>query len=1213
MLSSMASSSSLICNWRYQVFPSFCGSDVRQTFLSHVLEELRRRGITPFIDNEIKRGESIGPELVRAIRESRVAIVVLSRSYASSSWCLDELVEIIKCREDRQQKVTPVFYQVDPSDVRNQTGDFGKAFEETCKKKTEEVTQAWRQALKEVANIAGYHSSNWSNEADLINNIALYVMGVLGMTPSKDFDDFIGIRARTTEIISSLILLPDEVKMFGILGPTGIGKTSTARNFFEQFSAGFQFSAFFKNIRERCARAGYIDDYQSKLCLQEELLSKIFKQRDIEVSHLGVAREKLGDKKVLVVLDEVDSLWQLDAMAKQPGWFGRGSIIIIISEDRRIFTAQGINQIYEMKLPTWDEALQIFCLYAFGQKYPKDGFEELAWEVSGLAGQLPLGLKVMGSYLRGILSRDQWIDALPRLRSSLHREIESTLRFSYNVLSDDKDKDLFLYIACFFVGYEVDCVKRCLANCGLEVDHGLQNLFDKSLIYITDDEIVEMHILLQQMGREIVKKQSLDEPGKRQFLMDAEEIRDVLEKNTGTGTVLGITLLDHREIEISKSAFQGMHNLRFLKVHSDRLRIPPEGLNCLPDKLRLIHWKDCRMRFWPSKFSGEFLVELVMWYSELEKLWDGIKPLPCLKLMDLKYSRYLREIPDLSKATSLEKLDLYACECLLELPSSIGNATNLKKLILSSCHLLKKLPSSIGRLINLKRLDAKDCPNLVELPSIGNLHKLQKLYMSNCKKLETFPTNINLESLSCVNLSRCYRLNTFPDISTNMKELNLRHTAIKEVPSSISSWSCLHRLDMSWCRNLREFPRVPDSIVDLKLSKTGIREVPPWIENLFRLKELIMYGCEKLNTISPNISNLENLQYLNLNMWYYSEYSDDEYGSDFILDEESGDGDSGDDEMDDENGHGDFEAVIEWDTDVKLRWRLISDFDIHYILPICLPAKALTSPISLRLEINGFKTIPDCIRRLSGLCKLDISECRQLVALPQLPGSLLSLVAENCVSLKRIDSSLQNPNIELNVAMCTDLNQEATELIQTSACKFALLPGVQVPAHFTHQATSDSIWINLTPRPLPSSFRFKACILLSRVKNNSFVGYGEVENSTMCVSCRVRGKQNGLVVHYGSNEHHMPHLYIFEDSFCLNKDYPEAEEATLSELVFKFISHDKWWKVKGCGVRLLEVPHCILDGKETEDEQCNGINMEANTEAEQGEESEGMRMQIRGA
>ncbi|KAL1210731.1 Disease resistance-like protein DSC2 [Cardamine amara subsp. amara] len=1165
----MASSSSVFSNRKYDVFPSFHGGDVRRGFLSHILKEFKSKGITPFIDNEIKRGESIGPELIQAIRESRVTIVLLSSNYASSSWCLDELVEIIKCKEEDQQKtMLTIFYEVDPSDVRKQTGDFGKAFEKTCVGKAEDVKQAWKQALKDVASITGYHSRNWDNEAILIEKIASDVTSVLGITPSRDFDDFIGMEARITEINSLLSLQSDEVRVIGIWGPAGIGKTSTARVLYNQLSRGFPFSTFIENIKGIYARPCY-DEYPLKLRLQKKLLSKIFKQKDIEVGHLGVVQEKLRDKKVLVVLDEVDSLWQLNATANKPEWFGPGSRIIITTEDRKLFKAPGINHIYKMEFPSTDEALQIFCLYAFGQKFPYDGFEELAWEVTKLAGQLPLGLEVMGSYLKG-MSMDEWIDALPRLRSSLDGKIESTLRYSYDVLSD-KDKALFLYIACFFVGFEVDRFKRCLANNGLDVNHGFQILAQKSLISTTDNGLLKMHSLLAKMGREIVYKESIDNPGKRKFFMNSTEICDLLDENTGSETLIGIRLQPPyvEEIEITENAFERMNNLQFLLVESNRLCIP-EGLTCLPNRIRFIKWDCFPMRFWPSKFSGKFLVELIMRQSKLEKLWEGIKPLQHLKRMDLSHSKDLKEIPDLSKAANIEELNLSFCSGLLELTNSIGNATELKSLNLDYCESLEEPPSSIGSLINLEKLDLYKCKKLVTLPSIENLHKLPALKMSHCEKLEVFPTNINLRSLSKIDLRGCTLLKTFPDISTNVKELDLSATAIEEVPSSITSWSCLEKFDMSGCGNLKEFPNVPDSIVELELSDTGIEEIPPRIENLLRLRKLTMYGSKKLKFISPNISKLQSIESLHLGSgvrW------NDNY----------------------------FRAEIKWGPDLISSLTLRSDFKVGYILPICLPNKALTTPISLSFHDYGFEAIPDCIRHLSGLSKLDIRKCRNLVALPQLPGSLLSLRAENCESLRRIDCSFQNPKIRLNFSHCFNLNQEARELIQTSACKYAILPGVQVPEHFAHQATSGSLTINLTPRPLPSFSKFKACILLSKGNINledhnddddEEDGDNEECDYSLCVSWRIRGKQNGIIVRYGSNTLHIPgllrdteHLYIFDDSFSLNQDYPEAKEATLiSELVFDFIVHNKYRKVEGCGVRLSEVPHCTLDGKETEDE-----------------------------
>ncbi|VVA93756.1 unnamed protein product [Arabis nemorensis] len=156
----MASSSSLSCTWRHRVFASFHGKDVRKTFLSHLRKQFDYNGISMFDDQEIQRSQTIPFALTQAIRGPRISIVVLSENYASSSWCLQELVEILECKKDIGQPVMTIFYGVDPSDVRKQTGDFGKVFKKTCSRKTEEERRRWSKALTEVGNIAGEHFLN---------------------------------------------------------------------------------------------------------------------------------------------------------------------------------------------------------------------------------------------------------------------------------------------------------------------------------------------------------------------------------------------------------------------------------------------------------------------------------------------------------------------------------------------------------------------------------------------------------------------------------------------------------------------------------------------------------------------------------------------------------------------------------------------------------------------------------------------------------------------------------------------------------------------------------------------------------------------------------------------------------------------------------------------------------------------------------------------
>ncbi|KAG2264766.1 hypothetical protein Bca52824_071845 [Brassica carinata] len=159
-MASPSSSSSTSRNWQYDVFPSFSGEDIRKNFLSHFLKELERKMIFAFKDNEMERSQSIWPELVQAIRESRIAVVLFSKNYASSSWCLNELLEIVRCKEELGQIVIPVFYGLDPSEVRKQNGDFGKFFNKTCQNRTKQVKSQWQKALTDVANILGYHSEN---------------------------------------------------------------------------------------------------------------------------------------------------------------------------------------------------------------------------------------------------------------------------------------------------------------------------------------------------------------------------------------------------------------------------------------------------------------------------------------------------------------------------------------------------------------------------------------------------------------------------------------------------------------------------------------------------------------------------------------------------------------------------------------------------------------------------------------------------------------------------------------------------------------------------------------------------------------------------------------------------------------------------------------------------------------------------------------------
>nr|QOE89068.1 truncated DM10 [Arabidopsis thaliana] len=330
-----SSSSSRSRTWRYRVFTNFHGPDVRKTFLSHLRKQFSYNGISMFNDQSIERSQTIVPALTGAIKESRISIVVLSKNYASSRWCLDELLEILKCREDIGQIVMTVFYGVDPSDVRKQTGEFGIAFNKTCEGKTNEETQKWSKALNDVGNIAGEHFFNWDNESKMIEKIARDVSNKLNATISWDFEDMVGIEAHLQKMQSLLHLdYEDGAMIVGIYGPAGIGKTTIARALHSRLSSSFQLTCFMENIRGSYNSG--LDEYGLKLRLQEQLLSKVLNQDGIRINHLGAIPERLCDQKVLIILDDVEDLQQLEALANETNWFGPGSRIIVTTEDQEL-------------------------------------------------------------------------------------------------------------------------------------------------------------------------------------------------------------------------------------------------------------------------------------------------------------------------------------------------------------------------------------------------------------------------------------------------------------------------------------------------------------------------------------------------------------------------------------------------------------------------------------------------------------------------------------------------------------------------------------------------------------------------------------------------------------------------------------------------------------------------------------------------------------
>ncbi|KAL5576008.1 hypothetical protein UlMin_017707 [Ulmus minor] len=799
----MASSSS--SSYRYQVFLSFRGKDTRLNFTGHLYEALRAAGINTFIDDdELPRGKAIGDELLRAIQGSRVSIIVFSKCYGDSSWCLDELVEIIKCRRTVRQIVLPIFYDVDPSHARKQSGSFGEAFgnhEKRFASDLERVMQ-WREALTEAANLRGWDLRNFLNghEAKFIKEIVKSVSKELNCTNLFVARYPIGIESRVRAMNSMLDVEPNDKACVGIWGMGGVGKTTIAKAIYNQtYDGTFDGRSFLTNVREKWSQP------KGPVLLQEQLLSDILKS-EVPVGSvdrgINLIEERLSCLKVLILVDDVDHIDQLNALARHNAWFGPGSKIIVTTRDEHVLKQLEVDAIYKAEEMNGTESLELFSCYAFRRSYPNEEYSVLSRMVVDYCGGLPLALEVLGSFLYG-RSTAEWQSTLKKLKRSPQKDIKKALQISFDGLEDDEVQSIFLDISCFFLGMNKDYVELILDGCELDAKTGINILLERSLLTIREENELVMHDLLRNMGRELVQEKFRKEPGKWTRLWSPEVVSDVLSKKTGTKYVEGLTLNveEAKKVSFSTKAFVKMQRLRLLQLNHVQLN---GSLEYLSQDLRWLCWHGFPREFIPNNFYLGNLVALDLQYSNLTHVWEEPKLLEKLKILNLSHSRNLRKTPDFSYIPNLEKLIMIDCESLEEVHDSIGQ---LKKLVLVNLEgsSLKKLPKSFGKLKSLITLIFSGCPSF-ENSRDSDLWPsrimtrlvptwLKELYFIQCnmtddaipKELESLPSleklkisksNVhnlpNLDGLSHLKefvLDDCDRLESIPDLPTKLKHI----------------------------------------------------------------------------------------------------------------------------------------------------------------------------------------------------------------------------------------------------------------------------------------------------------------------------------------------------------------------------------------------------------------------------------------------------------
>nr|AHG28994.1 NBS-LRR protein [Cicer arietinum] len=1046
------------------------------------------------------------------------SLIILSPNYASSTWCLDELQKIVECGKCfGGQGVFPIFYGVDPSHVRHQSGSFAKAFrkhEENFREDREKV-QRWKDALREVAGYSGWDSKDW-HEAKLIETIVENIQKKLIPKLNVCTDNFIGMDSKIKEVTSLLGMNLNDVRFVGIWGMGGIGKTTIARLVYEAIKDEFNISCFLADIRESVSKTNGLVN------IQMELLSHLnIRSNDFYNVHDGkkILANSLSNKKILLVLDDVNELSQLESLAWKQEWFGKGSRVIITTRDKHLLMTHGVHETYKAKGLVKNEALKLFCLKAFKQDQPKEEYLSLCQEAVEYTKGLPLALEVLGSHLHG-RSVEVWHSALEQITSVPHSKVQDTLKISYDSLQS-MEKNLFLDIACFFKGMDLDEVIDMLENCGDYPKIGIDILAERSLVsFDRGGNKLWMHDLLQEMGRNIVFQEYPNDPGKRSRLWSQKDIDQVLTKNKGTDKIQGIVLnLDQPyEAKWNIEAFSKISHLRLLKLCGIKL---PLGLNCFPSSLKVLDWRGFPLKTLPFTNNLDEIVDLKLPHSKIEQLWHATQFLENLKSINLSFSKSLKQLPDFVGVPNLESLVFEGCTSLTEIHPSLLSHKKLVQLNLKHCKRLKTLPCKIET-TSLKNLSLAGCSEFKHLPefdksmkhlsnlslsdtaitklpsSLGYLVFLRLLDLENCKNLISLPDTISeLKSLITLNVSGCSKLHSIPE---GLKEINCleellaSETSIEELPSSVFYLENLKVISFSGCKG-----PVTKTVNSFLLPFTHFLSSPQ-DPTSFRL---------------PHKLSLPSLKYLNLS---YCNLSEESIPNDFFN---------------------------------------------------------FSSLMVLNLTGNNFVSPPSSISKLPKLEYLSLNWCEMLQNLPELPSSMRTLDACNCDSLETsefnlsrscnlIESPMRQRHSHLPEVLKSYL--EAVQLGLPKERFDMLITGSEIPLWFT-----PSKYVSVANIPVPPNcpndqwVGFALCFLLVSFADPPELCHHEV-------SCYLFGPKGKMLISSRDLpplEPYCRHLYILYLSIdeC-RKRFDKGGDCSEIEFVLKTYCCDSL-KVVRCGSRLV--------------------------------------------